>query len=182
MRIESFQLSTIRQILRTHPIFGPVSSAILPTSLPNFTSFGMKSLFVRNAIAGCLNSSKFSHADSPSTNSGLHAGSPSAMDALAKLNKQSSSANTRTARNHTPRSLSNSSKSLNLKLLTIALRVSRASFKLRIVLAREGTTQRCAAYHIISGEILYSNEPTGLSTPTFNPVSGNIFLAGLRLN
>lgn len=70
----------------------------------------MKSPFndVLAHIAGCRSSSKSINASSPSISSGLHAGSPSALDALAKLKRQSSSARTRIARSQTLRSASNS--------------------------------------------------------------------------
>lgn len=125
--------------------YGPVKSEILPTVPPNFTSFGMKSLFVLRAMAGWRSSSNSTHAISPSTNCGRQAGSPKALEDLARLKRQSSSAMTRIARSQTLRSLSNSANKRNLKSLMLALRRSRASLSCRIVLVREGTVQRVTA-------------------------------------
>jgi hypothetical protein len=128
--------------------YEPVKSAILPTSPPNFTLFGMKSLFVLSAIAGCRSSSKSSHATSPSTKCGRQAGSPRALEDLARLKRQSSSAITRIARSQRLRSLSNSANRRNLKSLMLALRLSRASLSCRTVLVKEGTVQREKAYNV----------------------------------
>jgi hypothetical protein len=125
---------------------GPVKSEILPTVPPNFTSFGIKSLFVLRAIAGWRSSSNSTHAISPSTNCGRQAGSPNALEDLARLKRQSSSAMTRMARSQTLRSLSNSANKRNLKSLMLALRRSRASLSCRIVLLRAGTVQRETAW------------------------------------
>ena len=89
--------------------------------------------------AGCLNSLKSTNAVSPSTIFGLHFGSPSATEDLANEIKQSSSDNARTARSQTPRSASNSANNRFLNVLMAWFRLSVASFKLRIVGARELT-------------------------------------------
>jgi len=124
----------------------PVSKAILPASPPSFTSFGMNAFkCVLKHNVGCLNSWKSTHAASPSTNSGLHAGSPIALEAFAKLNKQSSSANTLTVRSHIARSASNSANRRYLKALMAVLRFSRASLRRRIVGWRGPTSHRIAA-------------------------------------
>lgn len=124
-----------------------MSNAIFPTSPPNFTSLGMNDLrFALTLKVGCLNSWKSTHAASPSTNSGLHDGSPMAVEAFAKLNKQSNSAKTLMTRSQTARSVSNSANKRNLKALIAALRFSRASFSSRTLLCSDRTTHRDLAY------------------------------------
>ena len=120
---------------------GPVSNAIFPLSPPSWTSFGMKSPFNLSLAhnAGCLNSLKSTNALSPSTISGRHLGSPSATEDLANEIRQSSSDNARTARSQTPRSASNSPNNRFLNVLMAWFRLSVASFRLRIIGAKELT-------------------------------------------
>lgn len=125
----------------------PVNRAMLPVSPPNLMSLGMKDLrlaFRHNV--GCLSSLKSTQAAFPSTKTGLQEGSPIAFEALAKQNRQSSSANTLTARNQIDLSVSNSAKRRNLKALMAALRFSRASFRARTVGCIEPTSQRVLFY------------------------------------
>ena len=159
----------------------PVKSAILPTFPPNFTSFGIKSLFVLSAIAGWRSSSKSTHAVSPSTNCGRQAGSPRALEDLARLKRQSSSAMTRIARSQMLRSLSNSANKRNLKSLMLALRLSRASLSCRIVPTRAGTVQREKAYKM-SGLMGIMSLLTNLGSTALDPVSRNISVVGANLN
>ena len=98
---------------------------------------------------GCLSSWKSTQAELPSTNSGRHAGSPIAADDFARLNRQSSSAKTRIARNHNALSASNSLYTWTLYALITVLRVSRASLSCRIFFCREPTTHRFLAYECV---------------------------------
>lgn len=124
----------------------PVNRAIFPTSPPNCTSLGMKFFrLVAKHSVGCLSSSKSNHAESPSTSSGRQEGSPIAVEALARLKRQSSSANTLIARSQVARSMSNSAKRRNLKALMAVLRFSRASLSCRTLLCRDPTTYRVFA-------------------------------------
>ena len=132
----------------------PVSSTVFGASPPSFTSLGMNGFsFVFRHNVGCRRSWKSITASSPSTNVGRHDGSPSAADDFAKLNRQSSSANTRTARSHSARSLSNSAYRRNLKALIAAVRFSCASFSLRTRFWNEPTTKRFLAWAYVNGEI-----------------------------
>lgn len=123
-----------------------------PLSPPSLMLFGMKSPLSLSLTqrAGCLSSSNSISALSPSTNSGLHMGSPRATEDLAKENRQSSSDETRTARNQTLRSVSNSAYSRFLKVLIACFRFSLASFRLRTSFASAGTFQRMTACDILN--------------------------------
>lgn len=164
----------------------PVSKAILPTAPPSLTSFGIKSPFrpVLAHSAGCLSSSKSIQAESPLTSSGLQDGSPSAAEAFARLKRQSSSARTLTARNHTLLSASNSAKSLDLNSFMAVLRFSRASLSFRMIGSSDGTTHRTAACdaQMLVSRCGHECVASHLRRPALRPVLRDLVLLWLRLN
>jgi len=99
-------------------MFGPVNSTCLATPPPSWTLFEMNDDL--RHMDGCLNSVKSMKASVDSTNVGRHFGSSIPIDAFASETRQSSSATTRTAFNHSVRSLSNSTRRVpkNARLAT----------------------------------------------------------------
>lgn len=125
---------------------------------------------------GCLNSVKSINASGVSMNVGRHFGSSIPVEAFANETRQSSSAITRTAFNHSVRSLSNSMRRV-LKNARLATKWrSRASCSARILGAVSGVIHLAIFYK----DQHSSREIAGTYTSSrlFGPITWNLGLDG----